>query len=247
MARGAHKVVRSVAAVLAALAIAGGSVAVAPSGAAPIRANDGAVSTAAPRVAIVLFDGTGTEQWQTLAGESIRWPIVDGELEVSPGRGDVRTARTFGDFRLHLELWLPTSADGAAEQDRGNSGVYLQERYEIQVLDSFGQVVSGRDDAAAVYGIKDADVNAALPAEAWQAYDVLFRAARWSDGVKVENARLTLAWNGVVVHDDVEIPSPTAGGRPESAEPGPLLLQDHAHRVRYRNIWIEPLDDVGGS
>lgn len=198
----------------------------------------------APPGALVLFDGTDTSQWRSLDGGPARWPIADDALEVCSGCGDVRTAQAFGDFRLHLEFWLPVTPDDAAEQDRGNSGIYLQQRYELQVLDSFGRALSGRDDAAAIYGFKDADTNAARPAESWQTYDVTFRAARWSDGTRVENARLSLAWNDVLVHADVELPSPTPGGDAESPDPGPILLQDHGHRVRYRNIWIEPSDSA---
>jgi Domain of Unknown Function (DUF1080) len=195
-----------------------------------------------PAGSIVLFDGTTTVEWRRVdSAEPIRWPVVDGSLAVCPGCGDIRTVQTFGDFRLHLEFRVPATPDDLAEQDRGNSGIYLQARYEIQVLDSFGRALSGWNDAGAVYGVKDADTNAALPAETWQTYALTFRAARWSNGIKTENARLTLSWNDVLVHDDVEIPSSTAGGDAEGPEPGPLLLQDHGNPVRYANIWIEPL------
>jgi hypothetical protein len=149
---------------------------------------------------------------------------------------------TFGDFRLHLEFWPSSAPPDAPEQDRGNSGIYLQGRYELQVLDSFGRLLGNRDDASAIYGVKDADVNASRPAETWQAYDVTFRAARWTDGKKAENARVTVHWNGVLVHDGVEVPGSTAGGEVEGPEPGPIVLQDHGHRVRYRNVWIQPLE-----
>ena len=196
----------------------------------------------APVGALVLFDGTNTTGWQTRDGAPIGWPIVDGALEVCSGCGDVRTTRTFQDFRLHLEFRLPASPDDASEQDRGNSGVYLQGRYELQVLDSFDRNLSGNNDGGAIYGLKDADSNASRPAETWQSYDVTFRAARWGvDGAKTEPARLTVHWNGVLVHDNLPLPAPTPGGSDESPEPGPILLQDHGQSVRYRNIWIEPL------
>ena len=195
-----------------------------------------------PPNAIVLFDGTSTAAWRQLGGdEPICWPVIEGALVVRGGCGDVRTIGTFGDFRLHLEFWSPASPADAAEQERGNSGVYLQQRYELQVLDSFGRALSGRDDAGAIYGVKDADVNAAQPAETWQRYDVTFRAARWSSGVKTAPARVTVLWNDTLVHDDVELPSSTAGGALEGPDPGPILLQDHGDPVRYRHIWIEPL------
>jgi hypothetical protein len=137
---------------------------------------------------------------------------------------------------------VPASSDDAPEQERGNSGIYLQGRYELQVLDSFGRPLDGKNDAGAIYGLKDADANASLPAETWQSYDVTFRAARWAGGIRTERARVTVRWNGVLVHDGLELPGSTAGGDPEGPEPGPLVLQDHGQRVRFRNIWILPLE-----
>lgn len=191
---------------------------------------------------IILFDGTDTSRWQSREGGPVRWLVVDGALEVCAGCGDIQTVPAFDDFRLHLEFRLPTSPPDAAEQDRGNSGVYLQRRYELQVLDSFDRELSGKNDGGALYGIADADANASLPPEVWQTYEVTFRAARWSGTDKIENARVTVAWNGVVVHRDRELPSGTAGGDAEAPPPGPILLQDHGQPVRYRTIWIEPLD-----
>jgi hypothetical protein len=134
---------------------------------------------------------------------------------------------------------LPPETKG---QDRGNSGVYLQGRYEVQVLDSFG-LQSGRGDCGAIYGVKEPSRNACKPAGEWQMYDIIFRAPRWdSDGGKVAHARVTVVQNGVKIHDDVEIPKATGSElSPESPQPGPLMLQDHGSPVRYRNIWIRPL------
>jgi len=195
---------------------------------------------------LILFDGSGTQQWEGEGGGPVSWPVVGGALEVNPGRrvgaNDIRTKETFQDFRLHVEFWVPRTPPGTPEQARGNSGVYLQGRYEVQVLDSYGRTPSGRDDAGAIYGVKDASENAARPAETWQSYDILFRAARWSDGKKVEDARVTLLWNGVLVHDETRVPSSTRLGDPEEPRGGPIVLQDHGDRVRFRNLWIEPLD-----
>jgi type 1 glutamine amidotransferase len=215
-------------------------------GLAPVASGDGsrlaAELSGPPSGALVLFDGSDTAHWQTKGGAApIGWPIVDGALELCPGCGDVRTAETFQDFRLHVEFWLPASPEDAPEQERGNSGVYLQGRYELQVLDSFGRELSGANDGGAIYGLKDADLNASRPAETWQTYDVVFRAARWANGAKTEDARVTVRWNGSLVHDEVQIPAPTPGGEAESPEPGPILLQDHGQRVRYRSLWIESL------
>ena len=192
---------------------------------------------------IMLFDGTSTTEWQTEDGTApIRWPIVDGALEVCAGCGDIQTVRRFGDFRLHLEFWAPEVHGASTEKERGNIGIHLQGHYEVQVLDSFGIAPGGQDDAGAVYGVKDPDTNASLPAESWQAYDITFRAARWSGETKTAPARVTVVLNGRVIHADVEIPSSTPGGDRESPQPGPIRLQDHGDPVRYRNIWIEPLD-----
>ena len=122
--------------------------------------------------------------------------------------------------------------------------MYLQGRYEVQILDSFGGTLSGQNDAGAVYEVADAAANASLPAETWQTYDVTFRAARFSGGQKLEPARVSVLWNGQLVQDNLEIPGPTRLGSPETGDgvlTGPVVLQDHGDRVRYRNVWIEPL------
>jgi hypothetical protein len=197
---------------------------------------------APPPGAVVLFDGTSTARWEAADGSGpARWPIVDGALEVCPGCGDIRTVDQFGDFRLHVEFLVPATSPSLAEQERGNSGIYLQGRYEVQVLDSFGGELSGRNDAGAVYDLRDADVNAARPSGIWQSYDLTFRAARFVDGVKAEDARLTLVWNGSVVHRNVQLPGPTPGGAPETPEHGPIVLQDHGNPVQYRNVWLVSL------
>lgn len=183
------------------------------------------------------------DAWERADGGQPGWRVVDGALEVVPGSGDIRSRERFGDVRLHLEFNVPPTPETNAEQDRGNSGVYLQGRYELQVLDSFGRPLAGQDDLGALYAVQDADRNAALRAGAWQTYDVWFTAARWApDGVtRTAPARVTVRLNGVPIHDGVPLPGPTPGGLPESPDPGPLLLQEHGHPVRFRNIWAAPL------
>ncbi|MFJ5265150.1 family 16 glycoside hydrolase [Streptomyces sp. NPDC088387] len=191
---------------------------------------------------INLFDGGSLSQWQHTDGRAASWPKVD-ENAVEVCCGDIRTKQGFGDYKLHAEFRVPLLPDDVTGQDRGNSGVYLQERYEIQILDSFGVPNLAANEAAAIYNQKAADSNASTAPETWQSYDITFRAARYdSAGQKTENARVTVVWNGVTVHNDVAITGTTGGGLPESATTGAIRLQDHGNKVRYRNIWIEPLN-----
>lgn len=187
----------------------------------------------------VLFGGTDTSSWEKLSdGTAIDWPIVDGSLEVN--NGNIVTTDDYGDFRLHLEF-RPNSTNTNVEQNRGNSGVYLQGRYEIQILDSYNWPLADANDCGAIYNVRNASSNEAWPADAWQHYDIWFRAARWDGNTKTENARVTVFWNGVRIHDSVEIPDATlAAAFSEGPTDGPLMLQDHGNAVRFRNIWIEP-------
>jgi len=187
----------------------------------------------------ILFDGSSLEGWQHASGQLARWRIVDGALEVVPGSGDLETKVEHDDIHLHVEFNVPATDPSAMEQDRGNSGVFLQSRYEVQVLDSFGRTLADRNDAGAIYGVRDADSNQAQPPDTWQTYEIRFIAARWEGGAKVTPARISVSWNGTPVQRDVEVPSSI--GDPEAPTPGPLRLQDHGHRVRYRNLWLERL------
>lgn len=203
---------------------------------------------ASPPERVTLFSGDGLGAWELRRGGAANWRTEADFFEVAPGDNvgdnDLRTVASFGDFRLHLEFRTPRTPPGTAEQARGNSGVYLQGRYEVQILDSYGRTPSGQNDAGALYEVADAALNAGLPAESWQTYEITFRAARFSDGRKVESARVSVLWNGRLVHDDLELPGPTRLGDPEAGDGvlrGPVVLQDHGDRVRYRNVWLEPL------
>jgi hypothetical protein len=195
----------------------------------------------APAGAVTLFDGTDTLAW-TAAGSN--WPVQNGELRV--GSGDLLSKQAFRDFFLHVEWWVPDNQGQASEQEDGNSGIYLQDRYELQVLNSHGKALGGADDAGAIYGLADPSGNQARPAGQWQVYEITFRAARFDAfGNKLENARVTVDWNGQRVHQSLELPSVTPGaGRPETSAPGPIRLQDHANfgeKPRFRNVWLVPL------
>jgi hypothetical protein len=157
---------------------------------------------------------------------------------VKPGSGDIVTKRSFGDCRLHVEFCVEDN--GQPAQHNGNSGVYLQRRYEIQILNSAGQPVAS-DICGAIYKAKAPDYNMARPAGQWQTYDIFFRAPRWDGDKKSASARLTVYHNGTRVQDDVEIPDKTGAGQPEGPADAPLLLQDHGSKNRFRNIWIAPL------
>lgn len=180
----------------------------------------------APEDALVLFDGSNADEWEN-------GKVVDGLLP----NNDPKTKRKFGDYFLHLEFRTPYKPE-ARGQARGNSGVYHQHRYETQVLDAFG--LEGADnETGGIYKVAKPIVNMCLPPLTWQTYDIDLVAAKYDDnGKKTENARITVKLNGVVIHDNVEIPGPTGGGKPETPEPGPIYLQSHGNPVFYKNIWI---------
>ncbi len=191
---------------------------------------------------IQLFDGTNLAQWSGSGGGAAPWPVSGGSAEVLGG--DIQTRQSFGDFKLHVEFWLPNLPPDQTGQRRANSGVYLQNRYEIQVLDTFGKPTLDETESASIYGRRAPDSNAGTAPQTWQTYEITFRAARFNGATKIENARVTVVWNGVTVHNNVAIDGPTGGGSSEGPAGGPIRLQDHGdpgENNRYRNIWIEPL------
>jgi len=169
-------------------------------------------------------------------GDKVKWPIVDGAMEV--GGGNLVTKDKFKDFKLHIEFRTPFMPE-ARGQGRGNSGVYLQGRYEIQVLDSYG--LEGRDnECGGIYQVGAPMVNMCLPPLQWQTYDITFQAPRFdASGNKTEDAIVTVVHNGVTIHDRRKLPGPTGGAMDGNvAEPGGIYLQDHGNPVRFRNIWL---------
>ena len=197
------------------------------------------ISVRKPGERIALFDGHGLDNWLHTDGRRPQWPAVEGNA-VEVCCGDLRTKDAFGDYKLHVEFKVPLLPPDVTGQNRGNSGVYQQERYEVQILDSYSDTTLDNNEAGAIYLHKAPDVNASTPPETWQTYDITFRAARYdASGVKTANARITVVWNGVTVHDDVEIPGGTGGNIAEGPSTGAIRLQDHGNPVRYRNVWIE--------
>jgi hypothetical protein len=189
-----------------------------------------------PVGAIILFDGTAEslkKHWKPGARMTQDGLLQEGCTSVD----------TFRDYTLHLEFCLPFMPK-ARGQKRGNSGVYHQGRYETQVLDSFG-LKGLNNEAGGIYSVRAPDVNMCFPPLVWQTYDVDFTAARFDqNGEKIANARLTVKLNGVVVQREIEVPGPTrAAPMQESAEEGPIHLQQHGNPVRYRNIWVLPRDN----
>lgn len=198
-----------------------------------------------PSDAIVLFDGQDTFAWVGRDGGPVGWKVENGYMEVVHGTGNIETRQHFGDCQLHIEWATPNVVEGEG-QGRGNSGVFLMGRYEIQVLDSYDNITYADGHAAAIYGQYPPLVNASRGPGEWQTYDIFFVAPRWEKGTLVSPAYVTVVHNGVLVHHHQAIQGPTGHRRLASYdEPhppeGPLMLQDHRNPVRFRNIWIREL------
>ncbi len=198
-----------------------------------------------PRGAVILFDGKDASAWvQAKDGSPCRWNLIDGTLEVNAGSDSIRTKQEFGDFKLHIEFWLPKELDKKG-QGRANSGVYSHGRYEIQVLDSFENPTYPFGGVGALYAQKDPDKNAIKPPEEWNTYEIEFKAPRFeSDGKVKSPPMISVIHNGVKIHDKVTITKYFDEAMKEtpwtSLGKGPILLQNHGSKVRYRNIWIQP-------
>jgi hypothetical protein len=197
-------------------------------------------SEPAPKGAIVLFDGKNLDLWAKRGDgkTAAAWKILDGGIMQVNG-GDIVTKELFdGHFHLHVEFRVPYMPK-AGGQGRGNSGVYLQGRYEVQVLDSYG-LDSKDNDCGGIYTIAKPLVNACKAPTVWQAYDIDFTAPKFENSKKTEPGVITVYHNGVKIHDQQKLTkdNTTSGLGGDPSKPGPILLQDHGNPVQYRNIWL---------
>lgn len=200
----------------------------------------------APSDAVVLFDGKDLSPWVSLDGSPTKWIVKDGYMECVRGSGYVRTLQNFGDCQLHVEWATPVPAEGEG-QGRGNSGVFLgMDRYEVQVLDSFGNKTYADGSAGSIYCQYPPLVNASRPPGQWQTYDILYTAPRFDAEGKLQSpVRITVLHNGVLIQQNVELTGPTGWLQRAPYHPHPekqpISLQDHGNPVRYRNIWVREL------
>jgi hypothetical protein len=200
-----------------------------------------------PSDAIVLFDGKNLSQWVSVKdGSSAKWKVENGYMEVVKKTGDIRSKQAFGDCQLHVE-WATPERVGGKDQSRGNSGVYLMSKYEVQVLDSYNNRTYADGHAGAVYGQNPPLVNVCRPSGQWQSYDIIFHRPIFKNDKVVKPATITVLQNGVLVQDHFESEGPTVWKKRAKYQPHadklPLKLQDHGHPVRYRNIWIRELSE----
>ncbi|KXU36633.1 large, multifunctional secreted protein [Cephaloticoccus primus] len=199
---------------------------------------------AAPSDAVVLFDGTNLSEWESETGRPAPWHVADGVLTVVPGSKGIRTKRSFCDIQLHIEWRIPNEPQSNRSQNRGNSGVFLQERYEVQILDSYENPTYSNGQAAAIYKQAIPLVNASRAPEEWQTYDIIWKAPRFSKGGGlISPARITVLHNGVLVQNDIVIAGRTNAAEPSYTPHGcaPLFLQDHGSKISFRNIWVREL------
>jgi len=212
----------------------------------PAKVTPGATAGAPPSDAIILFDGKNIDAWKSAKADGpALWKVANGEMIVAPGTGDIQTREKFGDVQLHVEWCAPQLPPDKVNQDRGNSGVFLQDVYEVQVLDTFENKTYVNGQAASIYKQFPPLVNALTAAGNWQVYDILFTAPRFAaDGSLASPARLTVFHNGVLVQNNVSLKGGTTYiGAPSYFPHGdlPIRLQDHSHEVRFRNIWLRKL------
>lgn len=212
-----------------------------------VEPGESPVGVSAPKDAVVLFDGSNLDAWVGRDGKPAAWNIVDGALEVAPGKGAIRTKESFGDVQIHLEWASPNPPQGRG-QGRGNSGIFLMGAFEVQILDSHENETYADGMAGALYGQYPPLYNAAKAPGEWQTYDIAFRAPRFDDeGELLEPARVTVFHNGVLIQNSEGLIGRTswieALPYEKGVERGPIELQDHRHPTRFRNIWLRELPE----
>ena len=202
--------------------------------------------TDAPSDALVLFDGKSLDNWVSVEGGPPKWLVKDGAFTVVAGSKDIKTKKEFGDFQLHIEWHSPSAVDAnQTGQGRGNSGIFLQERYEVQVLDNYNNKTYANGQASSIYKQHIPLVNACKKPGDWQVYDIFYTAPRFNkEGRVTIPAYVTIVHNGVLTLNHVALWGPTEYiGFPvyKAYETGPIRLQDHGNPVSYRNVWIREL------
>lgn len=209
----------------------------------------------APEGAIVLFDGSSLDQWMhVVEGEEVdpTWMIKDGYLEVRPKKldetagGNLKSREVFGSCEIHIEFWLPYEPDNRG-QDRANSGIFINDVYEVQILDSYG-LVGDWTECGALYKVSPPKVNRSFPPGRWQTFDIVYEAPQYNaEGQLTRNAVMTVKHNGEFIHYHQELFEVTYNVQtvrlaPPPNGPGHIVLQDHGHTIRFRNIWLRPLE-----
>lgn len=211
----------------------------------PPHVTPGASVGQPPSDAVILFDGHDLSNWEGEKGGPANWSVTNGEMVIVPKAGSIQTRQKFGDVQLHVEWMVPPLPPSRKGQDRGNSGIFLQGLYEVQVLDSLNNPTYVNGQAGSIYKQYPPLVNAERPAGQWQSYDIVYLAPRfYGDGTLAEPARMTVFLNGVLVQNDVALRGPTEyRGIPLYKPHGdaPLLLQAHNNEVHYRNLWLRKL------
>lgn len=213
---------------------------------APPVVTPGQTTALPPSDAIVLFDGTDLSHWENKKGGPAKWKVENEYMEVVRKAGSIVTKQPFGSCQLHIEWATPGKVKGK-NQGRGNSGVFLMDQYEIQILDSYKNSTYPDGQAAAAYGQNPPLVNACRPPGQWQSYDIIFHAPKFDGDKLIKPATVTVLHNGVLVQDHWIFTGPTENKQRKKYQPHPdkvpLALQDHGNSTRFRNIWIRELSD----
>lgn len=209
-----------------------------------VKVIDAPVTGQAPSDAVILFDGSNFDAWEHLDGSPVKWELVDGAMQVVGGSGNIRTKQKFGDVQLHIEFATPSEVKGNG-QGRGNSGIFFQSRYEIQVLDNYQNETYANGQVGAIYKQHIPLANPSRKPGEWQTYDIIYTAPTYNeDGLIKTPARMTALLNGVLVQNNVSLLGTTEYiGIPKLQVHGAdaIMLQDHGNPIRFRNVWVRPL------